>query len=648
MDFEDDESTEDDSEYNRLDEAEEEGWWREDESEDESEDLNFKQDIEEHEYTISSDATRTLKIQLFLTDEEMGEFNWMKNFVAECTCDGVAVATALARYIHREGMRSEYWENMEEPSEETCDVAFHVFDRYGTVKTKYKDHPVQRGTGVWGNELDHGPLSLIENLHVTALEMRRKGLGQKVVSLLLEKAKQFCLDDKPDGKHADLFYGSNEAFERAWTLHALVSPGYLTADIKSQLVGKSAEERLMTRDRIQSGVINFWRSCGFRRIGASRCFAFSFDLQHQSRALAAASDFDPRRSHAEELEDEELQLIYETDNSTEVKKLKMERLRDALPLHHAALILTDEELKAFFVTHADDKIGWDRVTNLEATLLHLTACKLKPLSTQWLLENVHNADSWKAVRDIDGYTPLEALQEKLEKMRTRKEYGLFRILNISDHFKGNPDTAVSCLSLLLGQDALGLNKACLRYGCTCGECVKGLLSARMRSSLNFQGEIMYDLRQDGIDDGGFWIEYHDHILEHLDPDVRKNLKTNKSLRKGFVNIFRIAVECLKAKRVPTAGNLEWCCKNRSEWPPDTKNYLRRAGTQMGCRAVLRCMFDVAKEADEKAGNGECQLTLKKEWSDLPTCRNDHEFEFVARACGYGGDDFISLPCWLVE
>lgn len=284
MDFEDDESTEDDSEYNRLDEAEEEGWWREDdsedededESEDESEDLDCEQDIEEHEYTISGDATRTLKIRLFLTDEEMGEFNWMKNFVAECTCDGVAVATALARYIHREGMRSEFWEKMEEPSEETCYVAFHVFDRYGTVKTKYKDHPVQRGTGVWGDELDHGPLFLIENLHVTALELRRKGLGQKVVSLLLEKAKQFCLDDKPDGKHADLFYGSNEAFERAWTLHALVSPGYLTADIESQLVGKSAEERLMTRDRIQSGAIDFWRSCGFRRIGASHLAVLHF------------------------------------------------------------------------------------------------------------------------------------------------------------------------------------------------------------------------------------------------------------------------------------------------------------------------------------------------------------------------------------
>ncbi|KAJ5098833.1 hypothetical protein N7532_005834 [Penicillium argentinense] len=642
VEFEDDESTDDDSECNGLDDSEEEEWWKEDDSED----LDCEQDIEEHEYT-TDDAARTVKIRLFSIDayEGMNKSSWMKNFVAECTCDGVVVATALARYIHRQGMRSEFWEKMEVPSEETCDVAFHTFDRYGTVKAKYKDHPVQRGTGVWGNELDHGPLFLIEKLHVTALNLRRKGLGQKIVSLLLDKARLFCLDDKPDGEYADRFYGSNEALKRAWTLHALVSPGVLTADIKPQLVGKSAEERLTTRARIQSGAIDFWRSCGFRRIGASRCFAFSFDSQHQSRALAASSDFDPRRSDAEDLEEEELEVIYERDHVTDVKKMKMERLRDALPLHHAALTLMDEELKIFFATHADDEIGWDRVTNSEATLLHLTACELKPLSTRWLLENVHHADCWKTARDIHGYTPLEALQETLETMRTRKGYGFFRVLNISDHFEGYSDAAVSCLSLLFGQDALGFNRACLRYGCTCGGCVEGFLSARMRSSLILQGEFMYDLMQDGIDDSGFWVDFNDFKLEHLDLDVRKNLKTNKSLRRGFVNICQIAVECLQAKRIPTAENLEWCSNNRSEWPPDTRNYLRRTGTQMGCRAVLRYMFDAAKEEDEKAGDGWCQRTLKKEWSDLPTCRNDHEFEFVARACGYGGDDFISLPCW---
>ncbi|KAJ6118121.1 hypothetical protein N7471_013998 [Penicillium samsonianum] len=471
----DDEPTDDDSEYSELDEAEEEEW----PSEDENEDLEYQQDIEEHEYTTSGDTTRTLKIRLFLTDEMMGDFNWIKNFVAECTCDGVIVAHAVARYIDRERMRSRFWENMEEPGEETCDVAFHVFDRYGRVNLKYRDHPVQKGTGVWGSELDNGPLFLIESLHVTALELRRKGLGQKVVSLLLNKAEQFCLGKKGDhrqlldrrkrlidmlgdDKLAELGVVSDEDFERAWTPYALVSPGTLTADFESQLEGKSAEERLMTKSRAESGAIDFWRACGFRRIGASRCFAFSFDVQHQSRALSAASDFDPRRSHAKDLEYEELEAAYEADHLIDPNKLKMEKLRDMLPLHHAALTLTDEELKAFFVTHADDEIGWDRVSNSDATILHLTACELKPLSTQWLLENVPHADSWKTARDIHGYTPLEALREKLEKMRTRKEKGFFRVVHVSDRFEGYPGTAVACLSLLSGQDALRLNNLCLR------------------------------------------------------------------------------------------------------------------------------------------------------------------------------------------
>ncbi|KAL4745592.1 hypothetical protein BDW72DRAFT_186441 [Aspergillus terricola var. indicus] len=635
-DLEGDKSTDDGSKFNGFDDSEEE-WWREDESED----LDREHNIEEHEYTISGDKARTVKIRLFLTDGEWTQSRWMENFVVECTCDGVTVASALARYIRRERMRFEFWERMEALSSETCVVAFQVFDRYGTVKSKYKDHPVQRGTAVWGNELDHGPLFLIEELHVSAPELRRKGLGQKIVSLLLNKARQFSLDEKGDGENQGLVYGSNEAFEQAWTLHALVSPGVLTADVKWQLVGKSVKERLKVRAQAQSGATSFWRACGFRRVGASRCFAFSFDSQHQSRVLGAASDFDLRIDDAGGLEDEE---ISETAIFTEVKNIKMERLRDALPLHHAAITLGDNDLKAFFVTHADDSIGWDRVTTSEATLLHLTACELKPLSTQWLLESVPNAESWKMARDINGYTPVEALQENLETMRTQKELGS-RVLSLSDHFRGYPDSAVSCLSLLSRPDTLGLNDKCLRYGCTCGECLEGFLSARMSKTLIFHGETMYDLIQDEIDDGGFWVKYNDYVLVHLEPDVRKNLKTNKSLRKGFVNIFRIVVECLEAKRVPTAENLEWCCNNRSEWPPDTKNYLRRAGTQMGCYAVLRYMFDAAKEQDEKAGDGECQLILEEEWSVLPTCRNDHEFEFVARTCGYSGDDLISLRCW---
>ncbi|RWQ91588.1 hypothetical protein C8Q69DRAFT_129016 [Paecilomyces variotii] len=68
---------------------------------------------------------------------------------------GASAYMGVARYIHQECMRSEFWEKIEEPSQDMYNVAFHVFDRYGTLKTK-------RGTGVWGDELDYGPLFLIE------------------------------------------------------------------------------------------------------------------------------------------------------------------------------------------------------------------------------------------------------------------------------------------------------------------------------------------------------------------------------------------------------------------------------------------------------------------------------------------------------
>lgn len=99
VEFEDDESTDSDSEYNEIDDSEEKGWWEEDESED----LDCERNIEEHEYTTFSDMARMVKIWLFLTDEEdeeMDESRWMTNFVAQCTCNSVVITTALAWYIH--------------------------------------------------------------------------------------------------------------------------------------------------------------------------------------------------------------------------------------------------------------------------------------------------------------------------------------------------------------------------------------------------------------------------------------------------------------------------------------------------------------------------------------------------------------------
>ncbi|KAJ5704096.1 hypothetical protein N7493_011234 [Penicillium malachiteum] len=383
-------------------------------------------------------------------------------------------------------------------------------------------------------------------------------------------------------------------------------------------------------DTISEAVdLDFWRSCGFRRIGASKCFAFSFNLDHPSHALAAASDFNPRRSYARDLENQKLRVIYEADRSTCTNALRMERLRNALPLHYASLTLTDKPLKASFITHANDEISWDRVTNSEATLLHLTACEFKPLSVQWLLENIHHAEYWKIARNIDGFTPFEALQEKLEKMRTQDNDGLGRIITVSDQFEGHPDTTVSCLCLLPGHNSLA-NKACFRYGCTCGECVEGFLSVKMTRYLMRQCDPK--VRSWVIEDAFS----NPLTLDQFDPDVHQNLAAKK-LRLGYSNMFKLALYCLTAGKAPTVQNLEWCRnkplnQKHSEWAPNEyiQDYLRYAGVQEGYEAVLRLMFVGASQNAENILGTLKDLDL----ADEPTCRNDYEYEFVTRACGY--------------
>lgn len=43
-------------------------------------------------------------------------------------------------------------------------LAFGLFDRYGRLKKAFKDHVIQKGSGVWGDEFDSGDLLLIEEV----------------------------------------------------------------------------------------------------------------------------------------------------------------------------------------------------------------------------------------------------------------------------------------------------------------------------------------------------------------------------------------------------------------------------------------------------------------------------------------------------
>ncbi|KUJ15383.1 uncharacterized protein LY89DRAFT_648653 [Mollisia scopiformis] len=536
-------------------------------------------------------------------------------------------------------MAANFWRDMEEPSHDMSELAFELFDRYGYLNAKFKDHCIQRGTGVWGAEMDNGPLFLIERTIVTDRDLRGKGIGRAMISLMIQKAQT---REKPQTgeqiQMSKIFYGE-EDLSKYSTLHAVVVPGWLRSDVEPLAKGVSRAEKRKIYNQACDDAVAFYRTFGFRRIGASSCFGYSFDPAHKSRAIEASADYDPPEPPEEDLSEDEGANPF--DDSKQQKK--MDRLRDKLPLHHATLTLPDKECVAFYKGFLDHSgIEWKQSDRLENNVLHVAACQQKPESVKWIMENANTGTVLSSSRNIHGYTPLEALQDVLEIGRTRKEVRMLTLV-VADQFEGFNTDAVDCLSLLTGLDPRTMSKIQrqrLKFGCTCGECLDGFMSPRMCAALLFQAETTCDMLDMDIGNGPDWCMSNDYMFTYVAPDLRQNFRTNKSYREGFKNIFGFMAECLRAKMLPVRDNvlLQW--ENESEWPPVTRNYLQRGGTLEGkIEPALRICFDHAQEQGEKTGDGEYERVMKNEVPLLKKCRNDDEFRFVAVQCGLPAQEY---------
>lgn len=162
---------------------------------------------------------------------------------------------------------------MEEPTRETCDLAFELFDKYGRVQRDYINHAVRKETGVWGAELDRGDLLFIEKFSVQK-NWQRKGLGTRLFDAVLEKAQQKIHSSEPP-------------------IFVVVRPGFLHAQVCAEVTaGKIDDENNVAHlHHLRSEA--FWRSLGFRRIGTSAWFALANTHEHPSRQLAANHDWYP-------------------------------------------------------------------------------------------------------------------------------------------------------------------------------------------------------------------------------------------------------------------------------------------------------------------------------------------------------------------
>lgn len=528
------------------------------------------------------------------------------------------IGSCNAKLIRRSMMRESFWVEMEDPTQETHDLAFDLFDRYGRLNRVFYDHVVNKGSGVWGNELDHGDLLLFEELKVGSA-YRRRGIGTKLVNAILEKTR------KKVSKQVGFF--------------ALARPGSLWSEMPRD---NAAAEREAHQDAMKAA-LGFWHSMGFRRVGTSPWLAWTDSPGHPSRQLGIAQDcIDPDDGVADASYSGEMEKTFQNL---------------ANPAVEAAECI--DEIRTAFPEDCEDA-QWQSYDHDGNTLLHIASMSSKPELVSFILSR---ASHLTAVRNKKGFTPVEALQNQLERQRTRKSNGHSSLVT-SDEFKGFSASSIACLAALENTaafdlsilsprdiervwaatdeqirrapqlDVAGMRKTMrYKYGCTCGQCIGGFLSPRMKFVLLCVSDIEQDGMLESMDDTGpDWVACNWDLLTHLPESVRENLKTNKSMREGFTSMVSHFAECLRRSRMPTEGEvLDFYRLRVSEWPPVTRNYLQRGGS---VAAVANMIFEKAMLQDEWAGDGEHREVFGEDIDELAVCRNDHEFGFVAGMCGY--------------
>lgn len=506
------------------------------------------------------------------------------------------VADSTAFLIRRNWIADTFWDDMEGPEHETAELAFELFDRFGCLRPQYKEHPVKRGLGVWGNELDRGDILLIEQLTVSPT-YRRRGIGSMLGRANLKLAS----------KKSDRFFG-------------ITWPGVLEREVDPEISKANKDDQIAARGHMQDVAISFWRALGFRRIGSSRWLGYSPDEQHPSRSLAPNQDFDLPH----------FQRIPATPAVDDFIK--------SLPTIDHADCLT--WLDNFLEDAPPSDTKWGVIDNDRNTLLHLVPLSSKTQSTQWLMLRNPNLLSQ---RNTEKNTPLEALKTSIERIRTIHEY-MFVRRDVSDLFRGFDNGTISTLALLKGLVPDQMSEAelsCLKIGCTCGSCLGGFLSPRLRHMLLSTAEQTFDtIYTFGEANGETWFSIYGYLLEYVPERILQSLVAYKGLRTGFCMLWKYIADCIGENMLPTEDNIVTLIRNSNEWPPHCRNFIQKGGS---ISSAVTMLFKHTMELEESRylDYGEAMAPIT-----LPACRNDREIGFVSGMCGY--ETVTRIQCFSMQ
>jgi GNAT superfamily N-acetyltransferase len=554
------------------------------------------------------------------------------------------VGEAFGFVIRRQSIRQSFHKSMEPPSSDMMKLALELFDRYGSLKEEIIEHSIRKGSGVWKDELNEGNFVLIETVKVKK-RWRKKGVGKKLVLKLLEEA---------------MALRRNVMFAFAW-------PTVLNDRADDHGKQKQTKEQRRAYERAEQAIaIRFFRTLHFRRVGFTEWFALARDKEHSSRALRADEDRDPIEDDMSDSEcnEEDEEIVFQmpmnlgrsgvqvfpsistkrdiTSCFSENSRAQDEGSCTAAkipsrrnPLHYAIKNWADAAGLEFLQSHTEqgssEPLDVEAVNGHGDTILHVAACASKLASLDWIVKSLKGA-KLAGMRNHEGYTPLEALEAKLESERIGTAWGLQRTILKSDKFEGFDDNSVACLLKLRGVEIITAEKQeRARFGCSCGQCVAGFLSPRMARKLLNEVQMIDEYLHHlcSIDDGETWYLDFKEYLRHLPDRVQPHFRHNFVLRKAFTTLIGTVAKCLADGIIPNKVNVTNGLKETSIWSQIDRHYFQRGGT---VAAVVNLIIDEAKEHDIKAGEPLYELEQNEDLERFSKCRNDYEFEFVRCHC----------------
>ncbi|THH28394.1 hypothetical protein EUX98_g5790 [Antrodiella citrinella] len=266
--------------------------------------------------------------------------------------------------------------------------------------------------------------------------------------------------------------------------------------VANELLEHDPETNLSEKEQRISQIAFLHRN-HFRRIGRTSCMICSFDSNHPSRHLSP--DNEPGSN-------ETLYLVGAPDKSEQLFLMKilhaemvtseseMHTLHNAIRHYTLKGALKDRQMKPIDVSireccsrnpaklHEQDHRG--------LTPLHTAAMYSDLLSVKTLLELGAREDLTK--RDnTDGMTPYEFIAEIMGRQRRQEEMRHGR-------WSGHPDQSLEIAWTFekAQNENVGTFQEYItkrKWGCTCGACIDGWMSPRMRFRIACQGASLHDM-----------------------------------------------------------------------------------------------------------------------------------------------------------